>query len=232
MAVLYTQIVNPKSRKLLTGSYAMQGRVIEEDYDILTEQKQLIAKALSADNSCILESEKIYSKPSESSRFLFFLKRVEIPCNNAEETDRFCLLAIITDSRSTNKTISVYTERIQEQIFNNYIKFDNTKDSCYGNDVKIESISNEFNKEERMINANSALQSAHTNLVENLDNLIHRGENINNLKSMAENLRFESEFMSKKVRDMKMKEQIEMYKTYAIIVVVILLLLYIFVWRK
>ncbi|ORD94055.1 SEC22 [Enterospora canceri] len=224
MAVLYTQLLNINNKKILTGSFSTQGVFLQEDYDILTEMKHLIAKALHPDNLSVLQSNKTYSKESESGRFTFYIGTIDAFEHN------LCV-AVITDTKSTSKTLTAYIGKLNESVQSKLIQIQSINVSCYQNDEKIQAISDEHNKNVRMINTNEVLESTHSSLVENLDNLIYRGQNINNLKSMAENLRFESEFMSKKVREMKNKEKYEKYKTYGIIAFIMLILIYFFFIR-
>ena len=49
---------------------------------------------------------------------------------------------------------------------------------------------------------------------------------------MAENLKFESEFISKKINEIKNREKFDKYKNYIIIFIICLVIFYFFLWRK
>lgn len=225
MAVLYTQFLNATTKKILTGSHSSQGIFLQEDYAILTELKHIVTKVLSEDNINIFQTNKIYSKVSENNRFVFYI-------HISNEFNQQLCITCITDTKSTNKTILIYLDQLTKSIHENNIIIQNPNIACYQNDEKIKQIADEFNKSEHIINTNEILQTTQNNLVENLDNLIYRGENINNLKHMAENLKFESEFISKKINEIKNREKFDKYKNYIIIFIICLVIFYFFLWRK
>lgn len=225
MAVLYTQLLNINNKKILTGNHSTNGAFIQEDVEVFTELKHLVAKALHSDNISTLQTNKTYSKTSENGRFVFYIGAL------ASFDSQLCV-ACIADTKTTTKTISVFLDRLFSAVQDGKIKIVNINVACYQNDTVVKQLSDEFNKQERVLSTNEILESTHTSLVENLDNLIYRGESINNLKDMAHNLRQETDFMSKKVRQMRNREKFEQYKSYAVIAVILLLLFYFFFWRR
>ncbi|OQS55133.1 hypothetical protein EHP00_276 [Ecytonucleospora hepatopenaei] len=225
MAILYTQFLNVNNKKLLSGSCSTQGVFLQEDYELLTELKGLTSKALHPDNILMLQTNKTYQKVSENSKFVFFIGVLPL-------FESSLCVACIADTRSTEKTIAIYFQRLVDNILNNTIRITNINVSCYGNDEKIRSITDSFNKEERTLNTNEILETTHAKLVENLDNLIYRGDNINKLKTMSESLKYETQFMSKRVSEMKRREQMKKYQTYAIGGFILFLIIYFMFLRK
>lgn len=135
------------------------------------------------------------------------------------------LLCCITDKRISSQDISKFFQEINSAYNNTFA--DNTTPH-YEFDDKIKQISDDFNKNKKVSRGVEELESAHNILVENLDTLINRGENINNLKDLADKVSFETKEMSRKVGQIKRNAQMEKYKIYAVIAIVIFIIFYFF----
>lgn len=225
MAILYTQFLNVKSKKLLTGNFSTQGAYLQDNFDLLTELKCVSSRFLDPQNFEKLQQDHIFKKDSECGRYMFYIGVVPL-FNN------MLCVACITDKKTTEKLISMHFKELVDGVLSNKLVINDIDRPCYNNDEKLKNFSDSYNKKERTLSTNEILDNTHANLVENLDNLIYRGENINKLKSMSESLKYEAQFMSDRVKAMKRREQFQKYKNYAIAMLVLFVLVYFFFLRK
>lgn len=210
MVVYYSQILNKKNKKLLSGEYSSTGAALKENKTLLIELKQVLSAAA-------LNEDKIYTFTSKSGDYTFFFKTSEI-----------LILAAIADSRFSSKDCSKYFADLSKEFLS---KYSDVSIVHYEFDDSIKKISDVFNRRSNFIKGAEELESAHGVLVENLDSLINRGESINNLKDLADKVNFETREMSKRVSQMKRNAQFEQYKIYGIIGVVLLVIIYLFFFR-
>lgn len=209
MAIYYTQILNPENKKILTGSFSLTGTPLKNNTELLVELKNAI--------SSLPVHQKIFSLHSRKNAYLFYFK-----------ITGEMVLSSIVDSRTTDKLITKYFGEIERAYKTEHSDF---KTTHYEFDDKIKGITDSFNKKYNVLLGVEELENTHTAMVENLDTLINRGENINVLKDLADKVNFETKAMSKKVSQMKLNARIEQYKIYVIVGVVLLILLY-FYFRK
>jgi uncharacterized protein (UPF0218 family) len=205
MTVYYTQILNKDSRKILSGDYSPAGVPLKTNKTLLYELKDAM-KTVSYD------SEKIYSYNSQSGNYVFYF-----------QFKSSYLLASITDKKTGAKDISRYFESLIGEYMS---KHTDSGVISYEFDDSIRKLSDDYNKKHKLNKGVEELENAHNILVENLDTLVNRGENINNLKSMADKVNFETREMSRRVNQIKRNAQIEKYKIYGVIAVVLIIILY------
>lgn len=208
MAIYYTQILNKESKKILTGSFSLAGEPLKPNKSILVDLKQNI--------SSLPPSQKIFRLHSQDKAYLYFYKIIN-----------GLLISSIGDNRTTDKLISKYFEEVEKS----YTYTDNNT-THYDFDDKLKAITDNFNKKYKMLLGVEELENTHTSLVENLDKVIKRGENINNLQDLAEKVNFQTREMSRKVNRMKLNARFEAYKIYAAIVAAIFILVFIFLKLK
>jgi len=209
MAIYYTQILNPQSKKILTGSFSLAGVPIKSNTEILVELKNAI--------SSLPSHHGVFNLHSRNKTYLFYFKV-------ASEI----IVSSIVDSRTTDKLITRYFEEIEREFRLKHSDFGSTH---YEFDDRIKHLTDAFNKRYNVLLGAEELENTHTALVENLDTLINRGENINALKDLADRMNFETKEMSRKVTQMKLNARIEQYKIYAVVIGALLLLLY-FYFRR
>lgn len=205
MAIYFTQILNKETKRILTGTFSLAGLPLKSNQEkVLVDLKQTIPS--------IPLDKKIFCLHSQDKVYLFFYKIT----NNT-------LIASICDNRTTDRLISKYFDEIEKAFVPkdyNAVQYDF--------DDKLKTITDNFNKKSKMLLGVEELETTHTQLVENLDKVIKRGENINNLQDLAEKVNFQTREMSKKVQRMKLNAQYERYKIHAIIAIVILLFIFIY----
>lgn len=211
MATYYTQILNRNNKKILTGNYSMAGTPLKGDRDLLIQMKNVISKLPT-------NEEKIFSVHASSKAGMFFFQIVNE-----------LIIASIADARTSNKIIAKYFDEILKAYLKNY-KDSNTPH--YEFDDSIKNITDAFNKKFNLLTSVEELENTHSALVENLDTLINRGENISNLKELANKISMETQEMSKKVNKIKLKAKMDQYKIYAMIIAAIFLIIYLFFLRR
>lgn len=204
MAIYYTQILNTNTKKILTGCFSLDGSPLKTDKNMLLELKNAINSLPSREN--------VFSLHPTNKNILFYFK-----------VSKNITLASISDSRTTDKLIKRYFDDLEREFLQ---KYSNYSDIHYEFDDKIKSMTDSFNKKCNMLLVVEELENTHSGLVENLDTLINRGENINNLRDLAEKVNLETREMSKRVSKMKMNAKIEQYMIYIIIISVLIVLLF------
>lgn len=207
MIIYYTEIYDNQTGKTLCSAFSSKGLILEENKMIFLELKGLMSRSNNLSN-------EIYSANSKTNNLAIYCKhknRLAVGC--------------VADKDANVDKISEYINSI---IINYEKSYDDTLNVHYEYEVRLVKMSNEFNKAYRMSAGIEELESAHNILVENLDSLINRGENISNLKYLAEKVSLETKEMSKKVGDMKMKMRMEKYKTFGIVGIVLLIMIYFF----
>lgn len=210
MAIYYTQILNKETKKILTGSFSLAGSPLKGNKDLLLEIKDCISKIPT-------EEQKTFSLHSSNRNIIFYF-----------QISKNTLLASISDSRTSNKIISKYFDEISKPYFKSYSDHSAIH---YEFDKSIKNITDAFNKKYNVLVSVEELENTHGALVENLDTLIKRGENIDNLSKLSDQISMEAREMSKKVTRMKINARIEQYKIYAVIAMVILIILYLYFRR-
>lgn len=207
MSIYYTQILSKGTRKILTGSFSAAGEPLKPNKGLLVEMKNAMA-------SIPVDEQKTYSVHSQSKLGIFYFKVAED-----------IILSSIADNRTTSRMISKYFDEMLKEYTRRY---SNNGSTHYEFDDAIKSLTDTFNKKSSIIASVEELESTHTALVENLDTLINRGENINSLKDLADKVGIETREMSRKVSRMKLSAQIEQYKVYGVLIgaLVLLLILY------
>lgn len=208
MAIYYTQILSKESRKILTGSFSLAGEPLKASKDLLLHLKKSIAT--------LPLIQKIFSLHSQDKSSLYFYK---ISTN--------LIIATIADIRTTDRLISKYFDEIEKAY-----TFSDFSTPHYEFDDKLKAITDNFNKKYKMLLGVEELENTHTSLVENLDKVINRGENINNLKDLAEKVNFETREMSRRVNRMKLNAKMDEYKIYAIALIAVIFLVIIFLKLK
>ncbi|ELA41019.1 uncharacterized protein VICG_01978 [Vittaforma corneae ATCC 50505] len=209
MAIYYTQILNSDSKKILAGSFSLAGDPLKPNKDLLIELKNAI--------SSLPSQHKVFSLHSTKKTYLFYFK-----------VARDMIMSSIVDSRTTDKLITRYFGDVEKEYTSRYSEL---RSPHYEFDDKLKSITDSFNKKYNMLLGAEELENTHTALVENLDTLINRGENINILKDLAEKVNLETREMSRKVSQMKLNARIEQYKVYGAIAIAIFLLLLLYFRR-
>lgn len=209
MAVYYAQILHVDSKKILTGSYSIVGDVIASDKNILKELRQAIRTVPS-------DVGKICSVSESSGKYTFYFR---------------VMSSVLVCALVDNKTAAGDVEKFFNNILTAYFeKYSDHTATHYEFDDAIRLLANTCNKQSKVARSVEELEHAHNVLVENLDTLVNRGENINNLKNMADKVNLETREMSRKVSQIKRQAQIEKYKIYAIFFIVILIILYFLVF--
>lgn len=205
MAIYYTQILNKDTRRILSGDYSSSGVLLKSDKALLYELKDAV-KAVSYDD------EKIYSYNSRSGHYAFYFQ-FRGPY----------LLGCIADKKIGAQDVSRYFESLASEHMSRYA---DSGAPSYEFDDTVRKMSDDYNKRYKLDRSVEELESAHGVLVENLDTLVNRGENINSLKSMADKVNFETREMSRRVSQIKRNAQIEKYKIYGVIALVLIVILY------
>lgn len=209
MAIYYSQILNSENKKILTGTFSLAGNPLKSSNEILLELKNAISN--------LPDQIKIFNLHSTKKSYIFYFK-----------ITKKLIISTIVDIRTTDKLISNYFDKVENEYLSTYNEVTNPH---YEFDDKLKLIMDTFNKKYNMLLGVEELENTHSALVENLDTLINRGENINLLKDLADKVNYETKEMSRKVSKMKLNAQIEQYKIYGAIVVAIILLLF-FYFRK
>lgn len=207
MAIYYSQILNKDTRKILTGSFSAAGVPLKSNTDILIELKKLVAEIPTSE-------QKTYTVHSKNKLSLFFFK-----------VQDSTIVSSIVDNRTTNKIMTKYFEELLKE-YNKRGYDSNTTHYDFDDTMRV--ITDAFNKKYHILASVEELENTHSALVENLDTLIHRGENINNLKDLADKVSIETREMSRKVGQLKFNAKIEQYKIYGGIVIVLLMLLFLY----
>lgn len=208
MAIYYTQILNKESKKILTGSFSLAGEPLKAEKELLLNLKKSI--------SDIPLNQKIFSLHSENKSRLYFYKIASQ-----------LMITTIADGRTTDKLIGKYFDEIEKAY-----TFTDYNTPHYEFDDRLKTITDNFNKKYKMLLGVEELENTHTSLVENLDKVINRGENINNLKNLAEKVNFETREMSRRVNQMKRNAKFDEYKLYLIVGIAIFLLIFVFLKLK
>ncbi|ORD99093.1 hypothetical protein A0H76_1422 [Hepatospora eriocheir] len=208
MAVLYSQIRN-LNNKVITANYSHQGLNIQDDSNLLND----LAKNVSNCNRIINQDQIISGQLSvkETLKFYVTLKGSYI-------------LVVIVDRKSNDDTVNRYFKNLHQKI-----KSLDVLNYSFDNELK--TFSNNFNSNESNIKSNLALEGVHSTVVDSLNALINRGDKINEITTQAQNLNFHTMEMSKKVQNIRKKEQMEKYKMYVLLLIV-LFVLYLIFFRK
>jgi Synaptobrevin len=205
MAIFYTQILNRNTSKILADSGSSD--YINKDESILKELKQ-ITSTVPGDNA------KIYNFKSKNKKHTFYFKNYGS-----------LILSAVSDGKTAERILSRFLDEIA-RLYKE--KYGNEDTPHYDFECTIKKNMSTTNKRADLLEGAEQLEDAHNILVENLDTLINRGENINNLKDMADKVNFESKEMSRKVSKMKFDAKMEQYKIYGVVIATILVLLYFF----
>ena len=206
MTLYYAQIVEKNSKKILTGSYSSNGLPLRENKKLLHELKDILAVATA-------ENDRIFTRTSNDNNYtLSLLYKGSLGA---------CL---ICDRRDKPQEQAGFVGDLLGEYTNTYS--DSSSASHYDFDETVKRICDEFNKKSRLSRGVEELESAHSILVENLDTLINRGENLNSLKNLADKVNFEAREMSRKVAQIRRNAMIEKYKMYVGVGVVLLVLFY------
>lgn len=207
MILYYTQISNRDTKKILCDAFSNHGFAIKDNKILFFELKDLI-------NAPKTVFDKIYSANSKSGNCMLYSKHTTN-----------LIVSCISDKQSNLKNVAKYFDLIIKSYHESYKDFLNVH---YEFETTLEKLSNDFNRNLRMSNGIEELESAHNILVENLDSLINRGENINNLKDLADKVSFETKEMSKKVGEIRKNMRYEKYKSYIIVAIVVAIIILIF----
>jgi len=210
MAIYYTQILNKSTRKILTGSFSLAGNPLKGNKEQLLELKNVISKLP-------INEQKIFSVHSSNKSIIFFF-----------QVSEDIIIATIADGRTSNKIIAKYFAEVSGPYFKGYTDH---RSIHYEFDETIKSITDSFNKKYNVLVSVEELENTHSALVENLDTLIKRGENIDNLNKLSDKISMEAREMSRKVSRMKINAKIEQYKIYGVITLVLVFLMYLYFRR-
>lgn len=159
---------------------------------------------------------KLYSVSTRNGRYMMYF-----------ETIAELLFGLITEKKGTGNDIPGFIDQLNEEYTKKYSEYNRPH---YEFEDKLKSICNERNKESKIHGSINELESVHSVLVKNLDSLINRGENINNLSALADKVNFETKELSMRANQIKLREQMERYKVYGVIGLIVLFVLYLF-WR-
>ncbi|KAI5148246.1 hypothetical protein ENBRE01_0206 [Enteropsectra breve] len=205
MAVLYTQIIASTTKKILSGSYSAVGSAIDGDTLVLKELKSTVSNASPS-------SSNIYEHCYGKSNLVIYVYSKD------------GLTAAMICDKPTNKAELI---TFMHEVMNEYKRdFKDTTSAHYEFDENIRKISDGFNRHSGIKKGARELEEAHGILVENLDTLINRGENINVLKSLADKVNLETREISRKVNAIKRNAQMDKYKIYVMIALVLLFVFY------
>lgn len=211
MAVYYSQILNKQYKKILTATFSLAGNPLIQEKSILVELKNVVSE--------LPNNEKIYSFHSSNKLINFYFI----------VTDKF-IVSAIADARTTDKIIQKYFDEVIKEYERKYGP-NKLNTPHYDFDDTLKQIIDAFNKKYNILVSVEELENTHTTLVENLDSLIKRRENINSLDMLAQRVSMETKQISKKVSDIKFNAQMEQYKIYGGLLVIFLLFIYFFFIR-
>lgn len=209
MAIYYAQLLNKDSKKILSGSFSTNGLLLKNNNQLLHELRKMILSSSYAEN-------KIYSANACSGKYVLYVHYSGLLILSCIADKQVALLKF---SQFSKMLTDVYNENYKDQNIVHY-EFDD----------KIKELLDMFNKSHQNNLCVEELENAHNIIVENLDSLINRGENINNLRDLAEKVSFETKEMSRKVGQIKRRNQLEKYKIYGVFVFILLVIMYIFIY--
>jgi len=290
MTVLYTQILNKTTKRILSGEFSAMGNSIREDKALLSELKEII-KQIPSDvsnrdvnrDSVMNNRDNVNNRDSSLSNQSSNKQIYEILSKNKRNKIYFIIqgemiYVTICDKQTKPENIQKYFSMIQGRYQKEYqddishYEFDNRiremsdemnrhekgdskggknggssaynegtdRDNAYNEGTDRDSAYNEGTDRDRDRNRNNEnsrndpshhhkeLNEVHNVLVENLDALINRGENINNLRDMTDRLNLETKEMSRKVNQIKRNAKFEQYKIYGVIFLVFVVFIWLF----
>lgn len=208
MAIYYTQILSKNSKKILTASFSLAGVPLKPEKTLLFELKTAVSE--------LPNIQKVYSLNTSNKNLKFYFII----------SDKL-LVSVIADTRTTDRIIQKYFD----EVLNEYNKKYNNEDTHYDFDDSLKVIMDGFNKKYNILIGVEELENTHSTLVENLDSLIKRKENINNLDLLAQRVNMETREISKKVSNMKFNTKLDQYKVYGVLLMIIILFVYFFFIR-
>lgn len=211
MAVYYAQLLSQDTKKILSGAYSANGQPLKDNKAILFELRDVVRNAPgSTDN-------RIYTAASKHGNYLLCLQHGE-----------GFIVGIVADRRVGVERL----DRLVRRIIGDFLyKYKGDADTHYEYDEDIRRICDEYNKGAKLNRGVEELEEAHGVLVENLDVLMKRGENINNLKDLADKVSFETREMSRRVSQIRRNAQLEKYKVYGVLAVCFIIILYFFFYK-
>ncbi|KAI4291488.1 hypothetical protein PAPHI01_0762 [Pancytospora philotis] len=210
MTIYYTQILNAESKKILAGDYSGVGQALKSDKSHLKELRKAIFSVPGT-------ASKIFTASDSTGKYVFYFR-----------IDGAVLLCAMADKRTAAAQIEEYFDAVAARYAAAYSEHSTTH---YEFDDALRQMADEHNKKPMVSRSAEALDSAHRVLIENLDTIINRGENIDHLKNQAFKMHAGAQELFAKSAEAKRRAQIERYKVYAVFAAILVLILYFFVFR-
>lgn len=205
MTVFYSQIQSLPDLQIITGTFSSHGGHMESDLKVLKDLSNVVYKIPNKSNSFL-------NFKCLDNKYLFYIK-----------IDNNLAFSIITDTTNSQEAALRYFANIQaifSKVYNptkkNYSSFNET----------LRRSTNEFNKDSSFLEVGVDLEKTKGIYADSLNQLIKRGENLNTINLLAEQLKSASEELKKNSHKMYLDNMMSQYFMYAAIFIVFFILLY------
>lgn len=206
MVVFYSQIQSLPDLRILTGTFSAHGSSLEANTQILKELKTVIEKIPE-------KSDNFFSFTCPGDLYLFYIKI---------ENSRV-IYSIIADTTTSQQAALKYFANISSLFTKTYTS--GKKNYSPFNEVLRKS-TNKFNQDSNFIELGADLEKTRGMYADSLNQLIKRGENLNTINLLAEQLRSASSELKKSSHKMYIDNMVSQYSIYAAIFVILFIILY------
>eukprot|EP00866_Antonospora_locustae_P001362 jgi/Antlo1/1362/521 len=209
MTVFYSQIQLLPELQILTGSFSAHGGLVETNSQILKDLRNVIEKIPN-------KSDNFFSFSCPDNRYLFYIK-----------IDSKLLYSIVTDTTTSQQSALKYFANIQAIFQKEYTP---GKKNYSSFNEKLRNSTNSFNKDSSFLEAGVELEKTQGMLANSLNHIIKRGEDLQALNVLAEQLRSASSELKKSSHRM-LDSTISNYAIYAGVFFTLFLLVYFILMR-
>lgn len=205
MTVFYSQIQSLPDLQILTGTFSAHGSSLEADTQLLKELRSVIEKIPN-------KSDNFFSFKCPDNRYLFYIK-----------IDRSLLYSIITDTTSSQQAALKYFANVQAIFSHTYTAMKKNYSSF---NETLRKSTNKFNQDSNFQEVGVDLEKTRGMYADSLNQLIKRGENLNTINLLAEQLRSASNELKKGSHKMYLDSMISQYAIYIGVFVIFFIILY------
>ncbi|ELA47424.1 hypothetical protein VCUG_01075 [Vavraia culicis subsp. floridensis] len=200
MAILYLQLCDKKNRSILTNIYSRLGKKAIENDSVYNELRKII--------TAMPEDKQLFKYDSSNNQYVFFL-----------QLSTLYVYASIVDDVTAPKDITAFYNMLTKDLE------ENGRET--GFEKRVAELMNTFNSERSNDEIQKEVLKARDVCAKSLNTLVNRGEELDKLNVLADELSTKVSKFQSESRRMFMENRLRQYFVYVLIVVIIFIIYYI-----